>query len=232
MISLTPVPQAQYKTSIITNRIIIKYIHQESDILLYIRPGDTPDATLCRVDRRVGPEGLYKLFGYSCLRNYYDTITESKYGDITIIFLPPPTLGDFTTTPKIPNGKPITFPTKFIQYYHLDIWYGGCVALGGHCYILTLINRYTRYVWTYGKREISGAYVIQYLQEFRLDAVRLPSKFYTYFENRIIQEASRKWLLDNGSKIGAAPAGRQSQNVLVEIKFIILEIRFSYFTDK
>ena len=55
-----------------------------------------------------------------------------KYENLVICGTPPPTLGDFSTIPKIPNGKTISCPTKFLQSIHMDIGYGDCVALGGH----------------------------------------------------------------------------------------------------
>ena len=63
------------------------------------------------------------------------------------------------------------------------IGFGDYTALGGHHYFLTLVNRTTCYVWTYDMRELSGKDAIKYLQEFRLDVGRLPSKFYNDFDN-------------------------------------------------
>ena len=51
-----------------------------------------------------------------------------------------------------------------------------CIALGGHCYVLTLVDRATRFTWTYGMRALSGSDFIQAIQEFGLDTARLTSK--------------------------------------------------------
>ena len=71
-------------------------------------------------------------------------------------------------------------------------------------------------------RDLSGTDVIQSLQEYRINAGRLPSKFYIDFDKRIIGTAAYKWVLENGSKTAAAPVGCQSQNDLVERTWISL----------
>ena len=77
---------------------------------------------------------------------------------------PPHTLGYFSFIPKSPKGKAITLPTKLLQRVHMYIGYGDCVVVGGHRYVLTIVDRATLYVWTYGMRAFSGADVIQYIQ--------------------------------------------------------------------
>ena len=61
----------------------------------------------------------------------------------------------------------------------MDIGYGDCVALGGHRCYLTLLERDTRYVCTYGMHALYGADIIQALQEFQINACRLLSKMHT-----------------------------------------------------
>ena len=54
-------------------------------------------------------------------------------------------------------------------------------------------------------RALSGADVIQALQEFWMDAGQLSSKLYIEFDNQMTQGAAQKWLLANESNIMAAP---------------------------
>ena len=55
-------------------------------------------------------------------------------------------IGYFTAILNPPKGKTISNPTRFLQHIHMYIGYGDCITLVGHHYILTLVNRATRYV--------------------------------------------------------------------------------------
>ena len=115
----------------------------------------------------------------------------------------------------------------------MDIIYGECIDLGGHRYILKLVDRATQYVWTYGIRALSGSDVIQDLKNNLLYTGRITSKFYRYFDEKIICREDHKWLLANGSNIMAAPEGCQSHNRIVEQTCIsLLEISCSYLTEQ
>ena len=46
----------------------------------------------------------------------------------------------------------------------MEIRHGNSIVLGGHCYILMLVEWYTRYVHTYGMHALFGADVIQDFQ--------------------------------------------------------------------
>ena len=72
----------------------------------------------------------------------------------------PPTLGDFSTTPKSQKGKAITHPTKFLHIVHMEIGCDNCVAQDGYQYILTFVDRETHKVWNYGMRDLSGSDII------------------------------------------------------------------------
>ena len=115
----------------------------------------------------------------------------------------------------------------------MDIIYGECIDLGGHRYILKLADRATQYVWTYGIRALSGSDVIQDLKNNLLYTGRITSKFYRYFDEKIICREDHKWLLANGSNIMAAPEGCQSHNRIVEQTWkSILEMSHSFLTER
>ena len=76
----------------------------------------------------------------------------------------------------------------------MDIGYGEYVELGGYHYVLTLANKYTWYIWTYGMHTLSNVDIIQALQEFCLGTGHLPIKLYTDFDKKI-RGASRKCIM-------------------------------------
>ena len=160
--------------------------------------------TQFRSDRNFIPEEFHNLFGCRRFRNYSSVIASAKNCRLTISVIPPPMIGEFYTTQK--KCKTLSWPTSFIQHIHMYIGYGEWVSLQGHCYIITLVNQATCYVFTRGMHALSWSGVIQELQWFWLVAVRLQSKFYTDLENRMIRGASQIWVLDNRSKIVDAPA--------------------------
>ena len=52
---------------------------------------------------------------------------------MTIGGTPPPMLGEFTTISKNLKGKTLYQPKKLLQHIHMNIRYGNCITLGGHC---------------------------------------------------------------------------------------------------
>ena len=82
-------------------------------IFPYMHAGETPDEKQCRSDRKFIREELHKIFVCWRLRNQSNVITVTNQGNLAIGGSPPPTIGDFTTTPKIPKCKTISRPTKF-----------------------------------------------------------------------------------------------------------------------
>ena len=107
------------------------------------------------------------------------------------------------------------------------------VSTGGHHYVLTLVDRHTRYMWAYGMRVMSGSDNIQAMYEFFLDYGKPPKIFYTNFVKRMIKVDTQKWLLTNKSKNVATPSGCQSQNRPVKrTQCSIMKTRRAYLTKK
>ena len=109
-------------------------------------------------------EEQQKIFDCLCIINYSDITAAANNGKLTINGNPRPTLGGLYTIPKCPEGNTISQPTNYNQQLHTEIGYGDCVVLGGHWYVLTLVDCDTNYVWTYRTSTLSGANVIHYLQ--------------------------------------------------------------------
>ena len=93
------------------------------------------------------------------------SVRNPKHSNLIIGGSTPPTLGDFSIIPNITKEKPTIHPTKLLQRVHMEIGFGDCVALGEHRYVLRLVDRETRYIWTYCMWVLSGVDVIQALQK-------------------------------------------------------------------
>ena len=68
---------------------------------------------------------------------------------------------------------------------------------------------------------------------FKADAGRLPHRFHSDFDRKLIGRNSLRWILSNGSNIIAAPSGRQSSNRLVECtRRTIVQMVRAFITEK
>ena len=98
----------------------------------------------------------------------------------------------------------------------MDIVFGNCVALGGHRYALILVDVAIRYCWLYGMLSLSSTSITSALELFKADAGRLPYRFHSNFDRKLIGGNALQWILSNGSNMFADPAVRQYSNGLVE----------------
>ncbi len=115
----------------------------------------------------------------------------------------------------------------------MDIAFGDCVAVGGYCYALILIDHATRYDWTFGLKTLSSAYIISALCLFRATAGRLARTFYSDCDLKLFGSAISKYLIDGQSKVIAAPAKRQLANGLVESHWkTMVHMACAYITEK
>ena len=80
----------------------------------------------------------------------------------------------------------------------------------------------TRYCWIYRISSLSSTSITSEIEHFKVDAGRLPHRFHSDFDRKLIGGNALQWILSNGSNIIAAPAGRQSSNRLVERTWITL----------
>ena len=98
----------------------------------------------------------------------------------------------------------------------MDIVFGDCMVLGGHRYTLLLVRVATRYCWLYGMSSLLSTSIKYALELFKTDVGRLPQRFHSDFDRKLMGGNALRWILSNCSNIIAAPAGRQSSNVLAE----------------
>ena len=63
---------------------------------------------------------------------------------------------------------------------------------------------------------LTSTEVIAALEAFCESAGRVPKRFHSDFDKKLIGGRALKWIHEQKSKIIAAPAGRQSSNGLVE----------------
>ena len=92
----------------------------------------------------------------------------------------------------------------------MDMVYGDCLSLGGFCYVLLLVDVGTRYCWLYGMTSLTYTHTIHAFDTFKSDVGRVPKKFHADFDNKLIGGDALRWILNSGSKVIAANAGRQS----------------------
>ena len=115
----------------------------------------------------------------------------------------------------------------------MDIVFGDCVALGGHRYALLLVDVATRYCCLCGMLSLSSTSITSALELFKSEAARLPQRFHSDFDMKLIGENALRWILSNGSNIIAASAGRQSSNGLVERTWrTIIQMAREFITEK
>ena len=115
----------------------------------------------------------------------------------------------------------------------MDIVFGDCLSLGGFRYALMLVDVATRYCWIYGLPSLTSSHIVDALESFRADAGKIPRKFHSDFDKKLIGGKALKWIRTAGSRIIAAPAGRQSSNGLVERTWrTVVQMARAYVTEK
>ena len=91
----------------------------------------------------------------------------------------PPSLGSFATIPKANRGKALNKQNCFyLDAVHMDIEFGDCLFVGGFKYALVLVDRATRYNWTFGLKSLSSESILSALRLFRASAGGLARCFY------------------------------------------------------
>ena len=115
----------------------------------------------------------------------------------------------------------------------MDIVFGECVALGGNRYALLLVGVSTRYCWLYGISSVSSTSITSVLELFKADAGRLPHRFHSDFDRKLIGGNALRWILSNVSNIIVAPNGRQYLNGLPERTWrTIIQMVQAFITQK
>ena len=156
---------------------------------------------------------IYRIFGCSQFRNQKH-LTKATNASLVNSGLLPSTIGSFATISNTTKGKPTKKRRQFLDKVHMYIVFGDCVALGGHRYDLLLVDVATRYCWLYGMLSLSSTSINSALELFKADTGRLPHRFHSDFDRKLINGNALRWILSKGYNIIATPAGHQSSNGL------------------
>ena len=66
-------------------------------------------------------------------------------------------LGSFATIPKAKHGLRLNCTHYcYLDAVHMDIAFGDCLLVGGYRYALILVDRASRYNWTFGLKSLSS----------------------------------------------------------------------------
>ena len=150
-------------------------------------------------------------------RNYKHIIQVSRDGEWVDGGEFPLSFGSYATIPKLQRRGPLDKTRyKYLDAVHMDIAFGDCVSIKGFRYALILVDRAARYNWAFGLQGLSSSEILSAIRKFRAAAGSLARCFYCDCDRKLFGTAISKYLVDNGSKVVAAPAKRQSSNGLVE----------------
>ena len=146
----------------------------------------------------------------------------------------PMSLGYFATIPKAKRGAPLDWTSyHYLDAVHMDIAFGDRVSVGGYRYALILVDRATCYNWAFGLKTLSSECILAALCLFRTAAGSLARCFYCDCDTKLFGWAISDYLVDNSSKVVAAPAKHQSSNGLVESHWkVMVHMACAYLTKK
>lgn len=210
---------------------ILKSLHHDPSQLPSIPPSSV--AAPCEHRTEFDPLKLHRIFGCKQYRNQHHITAASSNASLLSTGSRPATIGDYTTLPRPPKGKPIRKRRKFLDKCHMDIVFGDSVGLHGFRYALLIVDVATRYSWIYGLTSLTGNAIVDALIKFHVEAGSLPRRFHSDFDKKLIGGKALRYILSNKSNIIAAPAGRQSSNGLVERTWrTIIEMGRAYMSEK
>jgi hypothetical protein len=113
------------------------------------------------------------------------------------------------------NTTPLKSPQKYGDIWHMDIGYGPDMAIGGIKYTLLLVDKFSRYKFIYGLKNLTTS-LHEAMQRFLLDCSVTPTLIRTDFDQKLMGGEVAKLLLQHKVKIESSPPYRQHQNGLVE----------------
>jgi hypothetical protein len=211
---------------------ILEHFHHTGTTLPAVRPCDTANASDTKT--HWSGEEIHRIMGCRKFRNYKHILHMSRDGEWIDGGEFPPSLGSFATIPKAKRGKLLYRSRyRYLDAVHIDIAFGDCLSIGGFRYALILVDRATRYNWTFGLKSLSSDCILAALCLFRAAAGSLARCFYCDCDSKLFGTAISEYLIDNGSKIVSAPAKRQSTNGLVESHWkVMVHMARAYLTEK
>ena len=227
-----PVPKPPVLLSTMTSDEISRLLHHPDTSFPDVRPCDTANASDTKT--HWSSEELHRIMGCRKFRNYKHILDVSRDGEWIDGGEFPMSLGSFTTIPKAKRGAPLVRTSyRYLDAVHMDIAFGDCVSVGGYRYALILVDRATRYNWAFGLKSLSSDCILAALRLFRAAAGSFARCFYCDCDPKLFGRAISDYLVDNSSKVVAAPAKRQSSNGLVESHWkTMVHMARAYLTEK
>jgi hypothetical protein len=113
------------------------------------------------------------------------------------------------------NTTPSPKPKNYSDIWHVDIGFGPCSAIGGIRYTLMFIDKYSRFKFVYGIKNLKDS-LLKAMKQFVMDAGVKPKLIRTDFDQKLIGGQVKDFLLNQSIKIEASPPYRQHQNGLIE----------------
>ena len=161
----------------------LNLFHKDASNLPPIPPSSTPASC----DNRTQFESLNLHHKFVCRQlSNQKHLTAATNASLVNSGLLPSTIGSFSTIANPAKAKPIRNRRQFLDKVHMEIVFGDCVALGGHRYALLLVDVATRYYWLYGMLSLSSMLITSALEFFKADAGRLPHRFHSEFNRKLI----------------------------------------------
>ena len=201
--------------STMTSDEIVALLHHEGSSFPSVCPCDTPNGSDTKTHWL--SEELHRIMGCQKFRNNTHVLQVSRDGQWVDGGEFPLSFCSYATIPKSKRSGAID-KTRYRYLYavYMDIAFGDCVAVSGYRYALILVDRATRYNWAFGLQGLSSLDILAAIQKFRTAAGSLTRCFYCDCDGKLFGTAVCEYLVDNSSKMVAAPAKRQSSNGLVE----------------
>ncbi len=215
-----------------TSDKIAALLHHEGSSFPSVRPCDTANGSDTKT--HWSSEELHCIMGCRKFRNYKHLLQVSRDGQWVDGGEFPLSFGSYATIPKSNwSGAIDKTQYRYLDAVHMDIAFGDCVAIGGYRYALILVDRATRYNWAFGLQGLSSLDILAAIRKFRAAAGSLVRCFYCDCDRKLFGTAISKYLVDNSSKVVAAPAKRQSSNGLVESHWkTMVHMARAYITEK
>jgi hypothetical protein len=190
--------------STLPRNAIIKLVHCEGTNLPSVCPCNTANALDTKTNWTL--EELHWAMGCRKFRNYklLQVSRDGKWMDGREFSA---SLGSYATIRKSNSGGPIDCPKyKQLDTVHMDIAFGDCLSVGGFRYALILVDRATRYNWAFGLKNLSLDAILDTIRLFCAVAGSLAQYFYCDCDLKLFGTDISEYLIDNDSKVVAAPA--------------------------
>jgi hypothetical protein len=136
--------------------------------------------------------------------------------------------------PKSNSGGPIDCcKYKYLDAVHMDIAFGNCLSIGGYRYALILVDRATWYNWAFGLKNLLSDAILDAIWLFCAAAGSLAQCFYCDCDLKLFSTTISEYLIDNDSKVVAAPVKHQSSNSLIKSHWkVMVYMGRAYLTKK